>query len=71
VKRRCLTGLLVAALISAPALAAGPDFESLQIQAYEPSKPAPSFALPGVDGHVRSLADARGKVLLLVFWTTW
>ena len=68
---RHLTGLLVAALVTLPALAAGPDFESLQIQPYEPPKPAPVFSLPDLDGHVRSLAEARGKVVLLVFWATW
>lgn len=69
--RRLLTGLLAVALVAIPALAAGPDFESLQIQPYEPPKAAPAFSLPGLDGHARSLAEARGKVLLLVFWATW
>jgi hypothetical protein len=71
VRLRPLTGLLVAALVTVPALAASPDFESLQIQPYDPPKAAPAFSLPDLDGHTRSLADARGKVLLLVFWTTW
>jgi cytochrome oxidase Cu insertion factor (SCO1/SenC/PrrC family) len=69
--RRLLTGLLATALVTAPALAAGPDFGALQIEPYQPPKPAPGFSLPDLDGKVRSLADVRGKVVLLFFWATW
>jgi len=48
-----------------------PDFASLQVQPYEPPKPAPAFALPGLDGKVTRLADLRGKVVLIFFWATW
>jgi hypothetical protein len=68
---RALAGLLTAGLLAVPALAAGPDFESLQIQPYHPPKPAPAFSLPALDGRVRSLAESRGKVVLLFFWATW
>jgi cytochrome oxidase Cu insertion factor (SCO1/SenC/PrrC family) len=68
---RLAAGLLAAALVAVPALAAGPDFEALQIQPYEPPKPAPGFTLPDLDGKARSLADVRGKVVLLFFWATW
>jgi hypothetical protein len=71
VSLRSLTGLLAAGLLAVPALAAGPDFEAVQIQPYRPPKPAPAFALPTLDGHVRSLAESRGKVVLLFFWATW
>ncbi len=33
--------------------------------------PAPDFTLPTFSGPTFSLAQARGKTLLLVFWNTW
>jgi thiol-disulfide isomerase/thioredoxin len=33
--------------------------------------PAPAFTLQDEAGHARSLADYRGKVVLLNFWATW
>ncbi len=33
--------------------------------------PAPPFTLQDEEGHPRSLADYRGKVVLLNFWATW
>jgi len=32
---------------------------------------APNFTLPGLDGKIVSLADYRGKVILLNIWATW
>jgi len=34
-------------------------------------KPAPDFTLTGLDGKRVSLADFRGKLVLLHFWATW
>jgi len=34
-------------------------------------KPAPSFTLKDADGKPVSLADYKGKVVLLNFWATW
>src|SRR5207245_9489351 len=51
--------------------AAAPDFASLQVQPYQPPKPAPAFALAGLDGKVTRLGDLRGKVVLVFFWATW
>lgn len=37
----------------------------------EYAKPAPALSLPGLDGRPVSLADFKGKVVLLDFWATW
>lgn len=68
--------LLLAAAIALtvaafPAAAAGPDWTSFGATAYEPSKPAPDFSLPDLDGRSVTLADFRGKVVLVFFWATW
>src|SRR5271165_6995988 len=34
-------------------------------------KPAPDFRLTSLDGRGVSLADYRGKKLVLVFWASW
>lgn len=48
------------------------------VQAQVPQPPVrtipedlPTIALPGLDGTPRSLADFRGKLLLVNFWATW
>jgi peroxiredoxin len=33
--------------------------------------PAPNFTVTDLQGHVLSLADFKGKVLVLNFWATW
>jgi cytochrome oxidase Cu insertion factor (SCO1/SenC/PrrC family) len=73
--RRAAGGLLAAALwVAGPAAAhaaAPPAWAALDIQAYESPKPAPAFALPGLDGRPVRLEDQKGKALLLFFWATW
>lgn len=58
-------------LVGTAAAEAGPDFPAAGLQPYEPSRPAPEFALPDLEGRTRTLAEFRGKVVLLFFWATW
>jgi peroxiredoxin len=37
----------------------------------EPRKPAPAFTLKNVAGQEISLADFRGKIVVVDFWATW
>ena len=53
------------------AAAAPPDWASLGLVPYAAPRPAPDFALPDLAGKTRTLAEFRGKVLLLFFWATW
>ena len=36
-----------------------------------PARPAPAFTLKDIDGKTQSLAQYRGKVVLVNFWATW
>lgn len=55
----------------AQSAAGPPTWEKLGVQAYEPPKAAPAFALPALDGRTVRLEEHRGKALLLFFWATW
>ena len=70
--RRSIPLLAAAALVAATAVAsAAPDFAGLQVQRFDPPKPAPAFELPDLAGQPQRLADLRGKVVMLFFWATW
>ena len=71
IRRLCVVAFLATTLLAGPAVAAAPDFAGMQIQPYDPPKPAPAFSLPDLQGKVRTLGEFRGKVLMLFFWATW
>ena len=61
----------VLALLLPLTAVAAPDFAALDIQRYDPPKPAPAFTLPDLAGRPVRLEDLRGKVVLLFYWATW
>ena len=69
--RRVALMTLAVALLATVSPAVELDFAALQVERYEPSKPAPTFALPDLQGKIVRLADLKGKVVLLFFWATW
>jgi cytochrome oxidase Cu insertion factor (SCO1/SenC/PrrC family) len=71
IRRIIVVVVLTLALPTVGGAGAGPDFASLQVQPYQPPKPAPPFALPGLNGQITRLADLKGKVVLVFFWATW
>jgi cytochrome oxidase Cu insertion factor (SCO1/SenC/PrrC family) len=71
VKPPRLAASLVLALLLPLAVAAAPDFAALDVQKYDPPKPAPGFSLPDLDGRPVRLDDLKGKVVLLFYWATW
>jgi cytochrome oxidase Cu insertion factor (SCO1/SenC/PrrC family) len=62
---------VLVALLLPLAAAAAPDVAAVNVQRYEPPKPAPEFALPDLEGRQVRLADFRGKLVLLFYWATW
>ena len=52
------------------AIAERPDLDALATSQLL-GKPAPTFALPALDGSTIDLAALRGKVVVLDFWATW
>jgi len=65
--------LMVAGAIQAPAAPLNVEqfMRDFGVQLPKAHKPAPDFSLPKLGGGQTSLADARGKLVLLHFWATW
>jgi hypothetical protein len=62
---------LLTTLAVTPVIRAKPDFAGMEVQPYDPPKPAPAFALPDTQWSMVRLEDLRGKVVMLFFWATW
>ncbi len=70
--RPLVLALFLAAAVAMPAArAAEPDPAAIQMQRYDPPKPAPAFALPDLSGKTVRLEDFKGKIVLVLFWATW
>ncbi|MGH9357624.1 MAG: TlpA family protein disulfide reductase [Terriglobia bacterium] len=76
VKKTKITLLVIAAVIIIIGLYAADHYWIAPVQANQSASAgqnplAPQFSLTDVFGHKLSLADYRGKVVLLDFWATW
>jgi peroxiredoxin len=58
-------------MLTASAAVAGQANISAELQPPEQRKLAPAFTLKDASGKSATLADYRGKVVLLDFWATW
>ncbi|MFC3886077.1 TlpA family protein disulfide reductase [Bacillus songklensis] len=50
---------------------ASADREEMPVSGIEKGQEAPAFRLPSIDGKDTSLADFKGKKVILNFWATW
>lgn len=58
--------------LAGPALAQAPGAtDAFQLSRYAPDTRPPAFRGRTVDGHSVSLAELRGRVVLVNFWATW
>jgi cytochrome c biogenesis protein CcmG/thiol:disulfide interchange protein DsbE len=61
----------LALAVLCPARAVAQESEQPTIRFVRNPDPAPDFKLAGLDGKPVTLADSKGKVILLNFWATW
>ncbi|MBI5085628.1 MAG: redoxin domain-containing protein [Acidobacteria bacterium] len=61
----------LAGCASKPLSKAGPEDSASSLKPASKRNPAPGFTLKDVDGKPVTLADFKGKVVLLNFWATW
>jgi thiol-disulfide isomerase/thioredoxin len=54
-----------------PSFVFGQEFQQPSIRFVRNPDPAPDFKLNGLDGKPVTLADSKGKVVLVNFWATW
>jgi peroxiredoxin len=62
---------LLWALCAVPLTAHADPFEQLGVARPRITKPAPDFVLKDIHGKIVSLAQFKGKPILLNFWATW
>ena len=62
---------LLLGLCATPVSATADPFEQLGVARPRTSKPAPDFALKDIYGKTVSLAQFKGKPVLLNFWASW
>ena len=65
----CIAGAALVCLVTG--LAGSAFAQQPTIRFVRNPDPAPAFELAGLDGKAVSLAEYRGKVVLLNFWATW
>jgi peroxiredoxin len=69
--RRTAFALVSLSMLGGSAAIADQPTVRASLQRIEERKPAPEFQLKDASGKTRTLADYRGKVVLLDFWATW
>ena len=72
--RRAITGTVVFLMVAVAGLGAvaAPDILPVaERNVVKLGEPAPNFQLRDLNGHLVTLSDLRGKVVLLNFWATW
>jgi thiol-disulfide isomerase/thioredoxin len=69
--RSLLPYLLITLLAFCSPVLAAPEENQPTIRFVRNPDPAPEFKLTGLDGKPVTLADSKGKVILLNFWATW